>query len=215
MIRAVLFDLDGTFADTAPDLGAAVNRMRADRGLPPVPLAETRRVTSLGARGLLGAGFGISPEHPDYAALREEFLDLYRRNLCVHSAPFPGIAELVERLERAGLLWGIVTNKSESLARPLLQQLGYARRAACIVGGDATEHMKPHPAPLLAAAAILAVPPAQCAYVGDDERDIVAGRAAGMTTVAVRYGYLNGSDPAGWGADHVVDAAQHIIDLMK
>ncbi|MFN9489384.1 MAG: HAD family hydrolase [Betaproteobacteria bacterium] len=214
MIGAVLFDLDGTFADTAPDLGAAVNRMRADRGLSPVPLSETRRVTSLGARGLLGAGFGIGPDHPDYPAMREEFLDLYRRNLCIHSTPFPGMAELVDRLEAAGLCWGIVTNKSEQLALPLLQQLGYAERAGCLIGGDTTAHMKPHPAPLLAGAAAIGVPPARCAYVGDDERDIIAGRAAGMTTIAVRFGYLNGSKPEDWGADHVVDTALDIFGLV-
>lgn len=214
MIAAVLFDLDGTFADTAPDLGAAVNRMRADRGLAPVPLSETRRVTSLGARGLLGAGFGIGPDHPDYPAMREEFLDLYRRNLCIHSTPFPGMAELVDRLETAGLRWGIVTNKSEQLALPLLQQLGYSKRAGCIIGGDTTAHMKPHPAPLLAGAAAIGVPPSRCAYVGDDERDIIAGRAAGMTTIAVRFGYLNGSKPEDWGADHVVNASLEIYDLV-
>lgn len=215
MIRAVLFDLDGTFADTAPDLGAAVNHMRADRGLGPVPLSETRKVTSLGARGLLGAGFGIGPEHPEYAAMREEFLALYRRNLCVHSAPFPGMAELVDRLEGAGLRWGIVTNKSEQLAVPLLQQLGYAQRAGCIIGGDTTPHMKPHPAPLLAGAAAIGVPPADCAYVGDDERDILAGRAAGMTTIAVRFGYLNGSDPSDWRADHLVGHPDEIFDVVS
>jgi 2-phosphoglycolate phosphatase len=214
MIRAVLFDLDGTFADTAPDLGAAVNHMRAIRGLRPVPLSETRRVTSLGARGLISAGFGIGPDHPDYPALREEFLVRYQNNLCVHSAPFPGMAELVDRLEAAGLRWGIVTNKSEQLALPLLQQMGYAQRAGCIIGGDTTPYMKPHPAPLLAGAAAIEVPAAACAYVGDDERDIIAGRAAGMTTIAVRFGYLNGSDPECWAADHVVDSAPEIANLF-
>jgi phosphoglycolate phosphatase len=214
MMRAVLFDLDGTFADTAPDLGRAVNAMRTARGLAPVALSETRRVTSLGARGLLGVGFGIGPDHADYAAMREEFLQIYENNLCCDTVLFPGIAELVDRLEAGGLRWGIVTNKAERFARPLLQQLGYAARAGCIIGGDTTGHMKPHPAPLLAAASRLELPPAACIYVGDDERDIQAGRAAGMATVAVRFGYLNGSNPEIWGADYVVNDPGEILGLV-
>lgn len=211
MMRAVLFDLDGTFADTAPDLGRAVNIMRAARGLDPVALAETRSVTSMGARGLLGVGFGMNPEHADYAAMREEFLQIYENNLCCDTRLFPGIAELVDRLESDGLRWGIVTNKAERFALPLMRQLGYATRAACIIGGDTTGHMKPHPAPLLAAAGILELPPATCIYVGDDERDIAAGKAAGMPTIAVRFGYLNGSNPDDWGATAVVDTPAEIL----
>lgn len=214
MRRAVLFDLDGTFADTAPDLGRAINTMRAARGLPPVPLSDTRRVTSMGARGLLGVGFGIGPDHADYAAMREEFLDLYEKNLCCDSVLFPGIAELVDHLEHHGIVWGIVTNKAERFAKPLLQQLGYASRAACIIGGDTTGHMKPHPAPLLAAAAAIGMAPADCHYVGDDRRDIEAGRAAGMRTVAVRFGYLNGSDPDDWGADAVVSTPAELENII-
>lgn len=214
MSRAVLFDLDGTFADTAPDLGRAINTMRAARGLAPVPLTDTRRVTSMGARGLLGVGFGIGPEHADYAAMREEFLDLYEKNLCCDSTLFPGIAELVDHLEHHGIVWGIVTNKAERFAKPLLQQLGYASRAACIIGGDTTGHMKPHPAPLLAAAAVIGIAPADCHYVGDDRRDIEAGHAAGMRTVAVRFGYLNGSNPDDWGADSVVSSPEEIKNIF-
>ncbi|MGE0558483.1 MAG: phosphoglycolate phosphatase [Burkholderiales bacterium] len=214
MSRAVLFDLDGTFADTAPDLGRAINTMRAARGLAPVPLTDTRQVTSMGARGLLGVGFGIGPEHADYAAMREEFLDLYEKNLCCDSTLFPGIAELVDHLEHHGIVWGIVTNKAERFAKPLLQQLGYASRAACIIGGDTTGHMKPHPAPLLAAAAVIGIAPADCHYVGDDRRDIEAGHAAGMRTVAVRFGYLNGSNPDDWGADSVVSSPEEIKNIF-
>lgn len=214
MTAAVLFDLDGTFADTAPDLGNAVNAMRAARGLAPVPLAETRRVTSLGARGLLGVGFGITPEHADYPAMREEFLRLYEDKLCCDTVLFPGMAELVDRLEQRRILWGIVTNKAERFAKPLLQQLGYAARAACIIGGDTTAHMKPHPAPLLAAAETMRVAPQSCIYVGDDERDIRAGHAAGMRTVAVRFGYLNGSNPEEWQADWLVSAPLEIEKLV-
>ncbi len=211
MTAAVLFDLDGTFADTAPDLGRAINTMRAARGLPPVPLADTRRVTSLGARGLLGVGFDISPDHADYPAMREEFLHIYENGLCCDTVLFPGMAELITDLEQRKIIWGIVTNKAERFARPLLQQLGYAARAACIIGGDTTPHLKPHPASLLAAAQAIHVAPRSCVYVGDDERDIQAGKAAGMRTIAVRFGYLNGSSPDEWGAENVVDAPGDIL----
>lgn len=214
MTAAVLFDLDGTFADTAPDLGRALNAMRAARGLAPVPLADTRRVTSLGARGLLGVGFDITPEHADYPAMRDEFLRIYENNLCCDTALFPGMAELINRLESRKIIWGIVTNKAERFAKPLMQQLGYATRAACIIGGDTTAHMKPHPAPLLAAAEAINLAPQSCVYVGDDERDIRAGRAAGMRTIAVRFGYLNGSNPDLWAADGVVSTPMDIEKVI-
>ncbi len=214
MRRAVLFDLDGTFADTAPDLGYAINAMRAARGLNPVPLADTRKVTSLGARGLLGVGFNMGPDHADYPAMREEFLTIYENNLCRDSVLFPGMSRLIDTLENKGIVWGIVTNKAERFAKPLIEQLGYAARTACIIGGDTTGHLKPHPAPLLAACEIIRIEPASCHYVGDDRRDIEAGRAAGMRTVAVRFGYLNGSNPDEWGADAVVSAPEEIEKLI-
>jgi phosphoglycolate phosphatase len=214
MTAAVLFDLDGTFADTAPDLGRAVNTMRAARGLAPVALADTRCVTSLGARGLLGVGFSITPEHADYPAMRDEFLCLYENNLCCDTALFPGMAGLIDRLEQRHIPWGVVTNKAERFAKPLMQQLGYATRAACIIGGDTTGYMKPHPAPLLAAAQAIHIAPQFCVYVGDDERDIQAGRAAGMRTVAVRFGYLNGSSPESWGADVIVSTPEEIEKIV-
>ena len=214
MACAVLFDLDGTFADTAPDLGRTINLMRAARGLAPVALADTRRVTSLGARGLLGVGFGIGPDHANYTAMREEFLRLYEDNLCRDTVLFPGMAALVDALEARRVIWGIVTNKAERYARPLLQQLGYGARAACVIGGDTTAHMKPHPAPLLAAARAIGIAAQDCIYVGDDQRDIEAGRAAGMRTVAVRFGYLNGSNPEAWGADSVVSSPQDIEKIL-
>jgi N-acetyl-D-muramate 6-phosphate phosphatase len=209
--KAVLFDLDGTFADTAPDLSYAVNLMRKARNLPPVPDEKTRPVTSSGARGLLGAGFGITPDHADFPAMREEFLNLYEANLCRETRLFDGMADLVTALEIRGLPWGIVTNKAERFALPLMQLLGYSKRAACVIGGDTTGKMKPHPAPLYAAANVIGIAPEHCAYVGDDERDIQAGRAAGMKTVAVRYGYLNGSNPATWGADAIAKNPHEII----
>ena len=214
MIQAVLFDLDGTFADTAPDLGYAVNLMRKARNLPPVPEEKTRPVTSSGARGLLGAGFGITPDHADYLAKRDEFLNLYEANLCRETCLFDGMAELINSLEARQLTWGIVTNKAERFALPLMKLLGYSTRSACVIGGDTTGKMKPHPEPLYAAAKAIQIAPEHCLYVGDDERDIQAGRAAGMKTIAVRYGYLNGSDPAAWGADAVVDKPLNIMNYL-
>ena len=214
MIHAVLFDLDGTFADTAPDLGYAVNLMRKARDLPPVPEEKTRPVTSSGARGLLGAGFGITPNHADFLAMREEFLNLYEANLCRETRLFDGMAELIDALEARAVTWGIVTNKAERFALPLMKLLGYGTRSACVIGGDTTGKMKPHPEPLYAAAKSIDIAPEHCLYVGDDERDILAGRAAGMKTVAVRYGYLNGSDPAVWGADAVVDTPLKILSCL-
>lgn len=215
MISTVLFDLDGTFADTAPDLCYALNAMRGARGLAPLPLAATRSVTSLGARGMLGAGFGLAPGHADYALLREEFLDFYGKNLCRETQLFPGMAEALTAIEKRGLRWGIVTNKAERYARPLLALLGYGARAACIVGGDTTGRTKPDPAPLFCACETLGTLAATCVYVGDDERDVVAGRAAGMRTVAVEYGYLNGSAPVTWGADAVIRHPQELLAWVE
>ena len=214
MIHAVLFDLDGTFADTAPDLGYAVNQMRIARNLPPVSDEKTRPVTSSGARGLLGVCFGITPDHADYPAMRDEFLNRYEASLCRETRLFDGMAELVLALEARGLTWGIVTNKAERFALPLMNLLGYGTRAACVIGGDTTGKLKPHPAPLYAAARAIRIAPEHCLYVGDDERDVQAGRAAGMKTIAVRYGYLNGSNPASWGADVVIDAPMQVLDYL-
>jgi len=214
MIKAVLFDLDGTFADTAPDLSYALNLMRQARNLAPVPLEITRPVTSLGARGLLGAGFDITPDHPDFPSMREEFLALYEQNLCRHTRLFPGIPELIDALELRGFKWGIVTNKAERFAKPLLDLLRHGDRVACVIGGDTTGRIKPHPEPLLAASRVIGIAPEACVYVGDDQRDIDAGRAAGMKTVAVKYGYLNGSAPESWGADAVIERPQELLQYL-
>jgi phosphoglycolate phosphatase len=212
MIRAVLFDLDGTFADTAPDLGGAINSMRRARGLPDLPSATTRPVTSHGARGLLKVGFGIGAEHPDYRAMREEFLALYERGICRDTRLFPGTAELLDAIEGRGLRWGIVTNKAERLARLLLAELQVSARAACIIGGDSTPSLKPHPAPLLAACRTIGEEAQACIYAGDDRRDIEAAHAAGMKAAAVRWGYLNGDDPSTWGADWLLE---NPLDLLR
>ena len=214
MFKAVLFDLDGTIADTAPDLGYALNRMRETRGLPHLALSATRPVASLGARGLLNAGFGIGPEHPDYNAMREEFLQLYEKNICRETHLFPGISELLDALEARGLRWGIVTNKAERLARLLIGMLGMASRASCIVGGDSTAHFKPHPDPLFAACKAMREDPGACIYVGDDLRDIEAGHAAGMKAAAVKWGYLNGGKPEAWNADWLLERPEDLLPLL-
>jgi 2-phosphoglycolate phosphatase len=212
MIKAVLFDLDGTFADTAPDLCYALNLMREARKLAPVPLEATRPVTSLGARGLLGVGFNITPDDPAYLSLREEFLTLYEQNLCRHTLLFPGISELIDALESRGLRWGIVTNKTTNLTWAVVKALGLDQRAACVVCGDTTPHLKPHPASLLHAAAELGLRPADCTYLGDDLRDIQAARSAGMRAVAVEWGYGQGLH--GWNADAVIAHPQDLIEWL-
>jgi len=211
MVKAVFFDLDGTVADTAPDLAYAVNRMREARGLPPLPLTATRPVTSLGARGLLNAGFGIAPGQDEYRAMRAEFLAIYESNILRDTCLFPGTAELLDTVEARGMVWGIVTNKAERLARLLLGRLGMTARARCIIGGDSTPHLKPHPEPLLAACRAVGVEPSACIYVGDDQRDIAAGHAAGMRAAVAEWGYLNGGNPESWNPDWILG---HPLDLL-
>ncbi|AYY96660.1 phosphoglycolate phosphatase [Burkholderia multivorans] len=214
--EAVLFDLDGTLADTAPDLAAAVNKMQRVRGLPETPLDALRRLASAGARGLLGGAFGITPDTPGYDAMRDEFLANYAADICVQTTLFPGIAEVLDELEARGVRWGIVTNKAMRLTAPLVELLGLASRAACVVGGDTTPHSKPHPAPLLHAAGLLALAPDRIVYVGDDLRDIQAGYAAGMATVAAAYGYCgDGAAPGDWRAQHLVDTTGELRDLLR
>ncbi len=209
--QAVLFDLDGTLADTAPDLAGALNRLLVERERAPVPLALTRKHTSSGARGMIGAGFGITPEHPDYQALRDRFLALYESFICVDTTLFPGMGELLDQLEAAGLAWGVVTNKAERFTFPLLEKLGITARTRCIVGGDTTPRAKPHPDPLLHAAKLIDIDPRACVYVGDDLRDIEAAHAAGMRSVAACYGYLgDGEPPQRWGADLLIE---HPLEL--
>jgi phosphoglycolate phosphatase len=215
-VRAVLFDLDGTFADTAPDLGRALNRLRVEQGLEPLPIAIMRAHASSGARGLLKAGFGLTPESEGYDALRDRFLELYAQNLCVDTRLFDGIPELLSTLEARPLPWGIVTNKARRFTEPLLRTLAIGHRAACIVSGDSTPHIKPHPAPLLRAAMLLALPAGDCVYVGDDLRDVQAARAAGMRFAAAGWGYLgDGADPGAWEADAVISDPREILDLLS
>ena len=211
--RAVLFDLDGTLADTAPDLAAAANRMLRDRALPERPLAALRPFASSGARGMLGVAFGVTPEDAAYDALKREFLQFYSEALDVHSRLFDGVPALLAGLDAAGLRWGIVTNKATRYTEPLLPFVRLDH-AACVICGDTTPHAKPHPAPLLEAARRLALAPGDCWYVGDDLRDIAAGRAAGMRTVAITWGYAGGTLPASWGADLLVHAPAELAAAL-
>jgi 2-phosphoglycolate phosphatase len=205
-VDAVLFDLDGTLADTAPDLAAALNRVRRAHGLDPVPASRLRSSSSHGARGMLGTGMGIAPQHPGYAALRDDFLAQYAAALCVDTALFADVGALLDAIEGRSLKWGIVTNKATRYTTPLLELLGLGGRAGAVVCGDTTPFAKPHPAPLLAAADRLGVAPARCVYVGDAERDVAAGVAAGMHTIIARYGYIEAHEaPETWPADGVID----------
>lgn len=211
MIQAVLFDLDGTLADTAPDMARTVNLMRTRRGLEDVPLAQVRPHVSQGARGMICSAFGITPEHPDFMPMREEFLALYSGNLCVDTRLFPGMETLLGDLESRAISWGVVTNKFERFARPLIEALGLTSRVAIVVGGDTCPRAKPFPDPLLYAADKIGVAPAETLYVGDDVRDVQAARAAGMSVVVAGYGYLGDGPPAEqWGADAVVDSVPGI-----
>ena len=210
----MLFDFDGTLADSAPDLAAAVNRMRAKRALAPLEAKAVRPYASMGARGMLRIGFGIAPGHPDFEALRDEFLERYGEAPCVQTALFPGIAALLEALAQRGIAWGIVTNKSSRFAEAIVPQLGV--RPACLVCGDSTPHLKPHPAPLLLAAEHLELEPAQCLYLGDDLRDVQAARAAGMRSAAVEWGY-HGTEtegPRAWNADLLLSQPNDLLEHL-
>lgn len=212
---AVLFDLDGTFADTAPDLGAALNRLLEDAGQAPLPLATLRPFVSQGVRGMLRIGFDMRPEHPDYRDHYERFLMHYSQRLCVETRLFDGIEVLVDALEAAGTAWGIVTNKSQRFTLPLMDKLGYLRRAACIVSGDSAVRAKPDARPMHLACTLTGAAPSTSFFVGDDIRDIAAGRAAGMKTIAGAYGYLGDGGPIeSWGADHRVDHAHALSTIV-
>ena len=212
--RAILFDLDGTLADTAPDLAAAVNKLRTDRGLDPTPYPVLRPTASAGARGMIGAAFGLSPADEGYEELRLAWFDNYQAAMAVHSTLFGGITELLAGLTEAGLAWGIVTNKPARFTDPLIPQIGLDH-AGCIVSGDTTAHAKPHPAPLLEGARRLGIAPEDCWYVGDDLRDIEAGRAAGMMTVACAWGYCGPTEPLAWGADFLLDTPADLLDKVR
>lgn len=210
--KAILFDLDGTLADTAPDLAAAVNRMRREQGHEPLPLERLRPFSSAGARGLVQAAFGVKPDDADYKALRETFLEFYGERVCRDTKLFPGIAELLRELATRGLRWGVVTNKATRFTQSIL--LSLKLKPDCVACGDTTPHLKPHPASLLHAAEQLKLPPAECCYLGDDLRDMKAARAAGMRPIAVGWGYHHpeSGGPDTWGATTIV---AHPLDTLK
>ena len=214
-VRAVLFDLDGTFADTAPDMARALNAVRHARQLPPVPLSQLRPHVSNGARGMLQAGFNLKPGDGDFPALRDAFYEEYAANLCIESRWFDGISTLIDELEKREIIWGIVTNKAARFTLPLLDTLAITPRAACVVCGDTCARAKPHPDSLLHAAALIGVDPIQCLYLGDDERDIIAANAAGMRGVVAMYGYLGiAAQPSSWPAAAWVDAPTGFMELI-
>lgn len=212
--RAVLFDLDGTLADTAPDLAAAVNWLRTERGLAPTPYSVLRPTASAGARGMIGAAFGLAPGDEGYEELRLQWFDRYQTNMAVESSLFEGVDALLQGIEEAGMAWGVVTNKPARFTDPLIPQIGLAH-AGCIISGDTMPHAKPHPAPLLEGARRLDIAPGKCWYVGDDLRDIEAGHAAGMLTVACAWGYCGAIEPAAWGADFLCATPLDLLELLR
>ena len=215
-IEAVLFDLDGTLVDSAPDLGAAADKMRTDRGLASLPLAQYRPMTGSGARGMLGVAFGMTPEHPDFAALREEFFSNYEACMTQRTLAFEGVAELIDALLARRLAWGVVTNKASRFTEPLTRAMPLFASAGAVISGDTTPHAKPHPEPLLEAARRLGLTPERCVYVGDDERDVAAGLAAGMGTVAATYGYLGSrADTTQWGAHAAIRTPLQLLPLLQ
>ena len=215
-IAAVLFDLDGTLIDSAPDLAGAANDLRATHGLPAMPYAALRPMVGSGARGMVGVAFGVTPDDSRFADLRDAFLARYAQRLLQDTAVFAAVAPVLDTLDAAGMRWGIVTNKATRFAQPVIQGLGLAARAAVFIAGDTTSHAKPHPEPLLEAARRLALPPAHCVYVGDDLRDVQAGRAAGMTTLAAAWGYLGqGEAIADWRADSVLSSPAQLLHWLE
>ncbi len=214
-IAAVLFDLDGTLIDSAPDLGAAADHMRVVRGMPSLPLTSYRQMAGAGARGMLDIAFGISVDHPDFEAMREEFFSNYAACMTERTVAFDGVPELIADLERRQLAWGVVTNKSSRFTDPLTRAMPLFAGAGTVISGDTTPHAKPHPEPLFEAARRLGVDPARCLYVGDDERDVVAGLAAGMQTVAATYGYLgNKTEIQAWGAHAEINSPLGLLQLL-
>lgn len=215
-IRAILFDLDGTLIDSAPDLGAAADQMRIARGLPSLPMADYRPFAGSGARGMLRVAFGMQPEDAEFPTMREEFFQNYERRMTQDTTVFDGVADMLDSIVAQQLRWGVVTNKSKRFTEPLSRQMALFAGAGAVVSGDTTPHAKPHPEPLFEAARRIGVDPQDCVYVGDDERDIIAGRAAGMHTVAAVYGYLGEKQSvAHWQADDVINSPHELLKCLK
>jgi len=214
-VRLVLFDLDGTLIDSAPDLAAAANAMRIARGLAALPFETLRPMVGAGARGMVGIAFGVGPGDESYEPLRVEFLDRYASGLLERTRVFEEVASVLDRLDAIDLRWGIVTNKAERFTRPVVAGLGLDRRATVVISGDTTPHSKPHPAPLLEAAKRSDIGALHCVYVGDDARDVEAGRAAGMPTLVAGWGYLGQGEPASaWGADAMLSEPAELLHWL-
>ncbi len=214
-IEAVLFDLDGTLIDSAPDLAAAADKMRMDRGMASLDYAAYRPMAGAGARGMLGVAFGVEPSSPEFVTLREEFFVNYENCMTERTYVFDGVAELLGQLQSLGLAWGVVTNKSQRFTGPLTLSMSLFNSAKTIISGDTTPYAKPHPEPLFEAARQLQVEPERCLYVGDDERDVIAGLAAGMITVAASYGYLGAAaDFSAWGAHASINSPIELLQLL-
>jgi len=215
-VQAVLFDLDGTLIDSAPDLGAAADKMRTDRGLESYPLERYRYMAGAGARGMLGVAFGITPDAPEFPQLREEFFVAYENRMLLNTHVFDGVQALIDAIRARGLAWGVVTNKSARFTDPLTRAIPLFESAGAIVSGDTTPFSKPHPEPLHEAARRLGIPSNACIYVGDDERDIIAGRAAGMKTVAATYGYMGPqADATLWEADAAISSPMELLQFLN
>lgn len=214
-IRAVLFDLDGTLIDSAPDLAGTGNDMRLARGLAPLPYEHFRPMVGAGARGMVGIALQVGPSDAGFTELRDEFLARYEQRMTQQTQVFEAMRPVLAALQALGLPWGIVTNKAQRFTDPLVRALGLHAQAAVVISGDTTPHAKPHPAPLLEAARQMALLPQHCIYVGDDLRDVQAGRAAGMGTAAAAWGYLGAGEPiAAWGADHVIESPDQLLNLL-
>jgi N-acetyl-D-muramate 6-phosphate phosphatase len=214
-MQAVLFDLDGTLIDSAPDLAGAGNDMRVARGLPALPYEQFRPMVGAGARGMVGIALQVGPADEQFAQLRDEFLARYEQRMTQLTRVFDSMKPVLAILRASGMPWGIVTNKAKRFTEPLVHALGLHSVAATVISGDTTPHAKPHPAPLLEAARQMKIEPQHCVYVGDDLRDVQAGKAAGMGTVAAAWGYLGAGEPIhAWGADHVIASPDQLLKLL-
>jgi phosphoglycolate phosphatase len=214
-IRTVLFDLDGTLADTAPDLAFALNQVLIEQGREPLPFETIRPVVSNGGLALTRLGFGIDAEHPDFPPLYQRLLDIYRANIARETTLFPGMAELLDSIEHNNMNWGVVTNKPAWLTDPLMAALGLSERAACIVSGDTCTNRKPHPESILHGCQLAGSEAAQCVYIGDAQRDIEAGNRAGMTTIVALFGYIDENDtPHDWQADVLLETPEAITQWL-
>lgn len=215
-VNTVYFDLDGTLADTAPDLASSLNALRAEHGLPALPFEQIRPVVSHGGNALIQLAFNQTPDDPGFAALRERFLQIYNDRLHADSQLFEGMEQVLESLEKKGIQWGIITNKPLWLTTPLLEKMHLQERAACVVCGDSTTHRKPHPAPMLLALQLTGSSAGKSVYIGDHKRDIEAGRAVNMKTLVALYGYLSANDqPGEWQADGMINSPDEILEWLE